>query len=360
MNMALNPWNNGLICAATETSDFDIRELRRKRMTIFIGCTIAELAIFQPLIRILLQQVHDLMMAKLPGKDEPLQVLLMLDEFYHVGRMDSLISKITISAGYGFRMAIVLQDLSQLDELYGKSTRITTVSGSQIKLFIQINDLETSEFVSEMLGDTTTIYKTPVVRRGEGIFASRVWAPHYANKPLRSPLELRELPALTAILMLKNSRSFAIGKIRHYNDKPFKSFYEVVRRLLELPRLGTWRDERTSDRDDHARPQAQADPQRSEPPAHEANLIARTGASAKKKPLSLGDAPPTSPGDNCDLRAALTAATNSGRKQLRALFDEQKDEQSIPEAKLDDVRAAITALNDSFGDDGRPGGITEL
>ncbi|MDH8500743.1 type IV secretory system conjugative DNA transfer family protein, partial [Klebsiella pneumoniae] len=73
------------------------------------------------------QQIHDLLMEKIPGDDEPHQVLLMLDEFYHVGRMDSLISKITISAGYGFRMAIVMQDIAQLDELYGRSTRITTV-----------------------------------------------------------------------------------------------------------------------------------------------------------------------------------------------------------------------------------------
>ena len=114
VNMAMSLWNNGLISAATETSDFDIRNLRRERMTIFIGCTIAELAIFRPLIRILFQQIHDLLMEKIPGPDEPHQVLLMLDEFYHVGRMDSLISKITISAGYGFRMAIVCQDIAQL------------------------------------------------------------------------------------------------------------------------------------------------------------------------------------------------------------------------------------------------------
>ncbi|MDH8431308.1 type IV secretory system conjugative DNA transfer family protein, partial [Klebsiella pneumoniae] len=74
----------------------------------------AELSIFRPLIRILFQQIHDLLMEKIPGDDEPHQVLLMLDEFYHVGRMDSLISKITISAGYGFRMAIVMQDIAQL------------------------------------------------------------------------------------------------------------------------------------------------------------------------------------------------------------------------------------------------------
>ena len=73
VNMAMSLWNNGLISAATETSDFDIRELRRQPMTIFIGCTIAELSIFRPLIRILFQQIHDLMMVKIPGEDEPHQ-----------------------------------------------------------------------------------------------------------------------------------------------------------------------------------------------------------------------------------------------------------------------------------------------
>ena len=95
INMAMSLWNNGLISAATETSDFDIRELRRTSMTIFIGCTIAELAIFRPLIRLLFQQIHDVLMVKIPGDDDLTRSSSMLDEFYHVGRMDSLISKIT-------------------------------------------------------------------------------------------------------------------------------------------------------------------------------------------------------------------------------------------------------------------------
>ncbi|WP_131196794.1 type IV secretory system conjugative DNA transfer family protein [Lichenihabitans psoromatis] len=244
VNMAMSLWNNGLIAAATATSDFDIRELRREPMTIFIGCTIAELAIFRPLIRILFQQIHDLMMVKIPGSDEPHQVLLMLDEFYHVGRMDSLVSKITISAGYGFRMAIIMQDIAQLDELYGRNTRVTTVSGSQIKLFIQINDLDTSEFVSEMLGDTTQVYKTPVARPGQGIFAPRAWAPHYTPRRLRSPLELREMSARVAILMVKNSRSFELTKIRHYQDQPYRRLLDVAKGTPPtLPILSAWQDE---------------------------------------------------------------------------------------------------------------------
>ncbi|WP_375458492.1 type IV secretory system conjugative DNA transfer family protein [uncultured Enterovirga sp.] len=390
VNMAMSLWNNGLISAATETSDFDIRELRRRPMTIFIGCTIAELAIFRPLIRILFQQIHDLMMVRLPGPDEPHQVLLMLDEFYHVGRMDSLISKITISAGYGFRMAIVMQDIAQLDELYGKNTRITTVSGSQIKLFIQINDLETSEFVSEMLGETTQVYKTPVVRPGQGIFAPRGWAPHYTPRPLRSPLELREMSARLSILMVKNSRSFELTKIRHYRDQPYRKLFEAGEGdPPRLPSLRQWQDEELggainpatvelSETQAVAAPAPEAKvsrPKRSRKPAQRSSglkqgmadrasptepkspaasaplLVAKAPVATPlpRKALTLGAAPTAPRGENCNIRDVLTATEGvqgSGFADMVATVGDPNGNE-----KLASAVAVLSRLNEAFGDD---------
>ncbi len=384
VNMAMSLWNNGLISAATETSDFDIRELRRRPMTIFIGCTIAELSIFRPLIRILFQQIHDLMMVKIPGKDEPHQVLLMLDEFYHVGRMDSLISKITISAGYGFRMAIVMQDIAQLDELYGKNTRITTVSGSQIKLFIQINDLETSEFVSEMLGETTQIYKTPIQRPGQGIFAQQVWAPHYTPRALRSPLELREMSSRLSILMVKNSRSFELTKVRHYLDKPYRTFYERAKRIPPiLPTLRDWRDEPLGGAinptpefpkepaDAAATPASAEAPQRKTPAKRAARKKADKDKSAEptampeapltltarsavpkltRKELSLGMAPPAPAGENCNVRDMLTSVA-AGQDESFAAMMNVIDTSSTTDRKVRQAAETLASLHQSFGDD---------
>lgn len=155
------------------STDFDIAQLRRDRAAIFIGSSVAQLDIFRPIIKILIQQVHDVLMTAMPGPEEPHQVLIVIDEFRQLGKMGSLVSKLTISTHYGFRMVLVLQDLAQLDELYGKATRQTTVSACQVKLFIRMNDLETSEFVSKMLGSTTIEVRTPIIRAGKGIFASR-------------------------------------------------------------------------------------------------------------------------------------------------------------------------------------------
>ncbi|MBR1040683.1 type IV secretory system conjugative DNA transfer family protein [Bradyrhizobium viridifuturi] len=384
VNMAMSLWNNGLISAATETSDFDIRELRRQPMTIFIGCTIAELSIFRPLIRILFQQIHDLLMEKIPGADEPHQVLLMLDEFFHVGRMDSLISKITISAGYGFRMAIVMQDIAQLDELYGRHTRITTVSGSQIKLFIQINDLETSEFVSEMLGETTQVYKTPIQRPGQGIFAPRVWAPHYTPRPLRSPLELREMSPRLSILMVKNSPSFELTKIRHYLDKPYRAFYERAKASPPpLPKLRAWQDEALRGAINPAPEAPQAAPEAPPPiitpaaasgPARKApsprrpkvattkakasaspppepaplTLVSRSAPPQPRKTLSLGAAPAAPPGENCDVRDILASAVTGQDESFAVMMSVLR---AAPDTKVHQAIETLASLHRSFGGD---------
>jgi len=386
VNMAMSLWNNGLISAATETSDFDIRELRRQPTTIFIGCTIAELSIFRPLIRILFQQIHDLMMVNIPGRDEPHQVLLMLDEFYHVGRMDSLISKITISAGYGFRMAIVMQDIAQLDELYGKNTRVTTVSGSQIKLFIQINDLDTSEFVSEMLGETTQVYKTPIQRPGQGIFAPRVWSPHYTPRPLRSPLELREMSARVSILMVKNSRSFELTKIRHYRDKPYRRFRGKAKGSPPaLPTLREWQDESLGgaidpypeeprekaggalSARDHVPPAKRATlrPVAKKAKMTEKNEVAEGAAAliqplkilhrgpplqAPRKNLSLGEAPEAPDGENCDLRDILASAARSQDEEfdaMKRILDQAAGRSGSARTAIDE----LASLHASFGED---------
>ena len=191
VNNAFAPWDSPLICAATETSDFDIRELRRKRMSIFIGSPLADLESYRPLIRILFQQIHDVLMRNLPGADEPHQVLLLLDEFYALGRMSSLASKIAVSAGYGFRMAIVLQNISQLDETYGKAMRETLVAGAALKLFVAINDNETARYVSDALGTFTATHTTKMM--GAGLSQSRVSLGHMAA-PLRRPQELTRMP----------------------------------------------------------------------------------------------------------------------------------------------------------------------
>jgi type IV secretion system protein VirD4 len=240
---ALNPWTSDLIAAVTATSDFDIRELRRTPMAVFIGCSVAQLDVYRPIIKILVQQIHDLMMAAMPGPDEPHKVLVMIDEFRQLGRMDALVSKLTINLGYNFRMVLILQDLGQLDEVYGKPVRITTVSACQVKLFIRINDLETSQYVSEMLGATTAEIRTPIIRANQGLFAGRDKSVSYQERPLMSPEELRMLDPTKAILLIPNTPGFELTKALYYKDGAFRAAVRAFEgKRLKVPALPVWSD----------------------------------------------------------------------------------------------------------------------
>jgi len=208
---ALAPWSSDLIVQATSGSDFDIRLLRKKPMAIFIGAPLSDLESYRPLVRILFQQIHDLLMRNLPGKDEPHKVLLMLDEFFALGKMTSLASKIAVSAGYGFRMAIILQNLSQFDELYGKATRETLVAGAALKLFVAINDNATAEYVAEALGNYTTDNRTQIV--GTGITQSARVSVTKIGVPLKRPEQLMRMARKKSLLLVANARPLEVEKV---------------------------------------------------------------------------------------------------------------------------------------------------
>lgn len=214
---AFAPWSSELIADATSTSDFDIRQLRREKMTIFIGTPLADLESYRPLIRILFQQIHDVLMRNLPGKDEPHQVLLMLDEFFALGRMTSLASKIAVSAGYGFRMAIILQNISQLDELYGRATRETLLAGCATKLFVAINDNATAQYVSEALGNYTTDNRTKIL--GTGITQSARVSVTKIGVPLMRPEALMRIERSKSLLLVASARPLEVEKFCRPNVK---------------------------------------------------------------------------------------------------------------------------------------------
>ncbi|MBG0812372.1 type IV secretory system conjugative DNA transfer family protein [Methylosinus sp. H3A] len=175
--------------------------------------------------------------------EERHEVLIMLDEFYHLGRMDSLITKITISAGYKFRMAIIIQSLSQLDELYGKAIRASTLAGSQVKLFLAIDDLETANYVSELLGDRTIKVVTPVRRAGQD--GSRARRRTFTTKHSLSATRKNcgEMDPREAILVVRSAKPFVLRILRHYEDSPFAKFYARYHEApMPLPQLERWKD----------------------------------------------------------------------------------------------------------------------
>ena len=230
LTSALNLWANPVIDAATASSDFDLADLRRRPTSIYVGVKRNQLTTLAPLIGLFFQQCVDILGRDLPGPDEPHQVLLMIDEFASLGRLDVIENAMAFLAGYRIRLVIIIQGLGQLDHLYGQG-RENILQNSAVQVFFAANDETTAKYVSNHLG-TKTIQTAS--RSDPGGFRWATKTTGHSGRDLMLPEQVRQLKDTKEIVFKEGARPIKANKIRYYRDKAFK------RRILppaSVPRL---------------------------------------------------------------------------------------------------------------------------
>ncbi len=225
---ALDAWNNRLVDEATSHSDFNIADLRRTPFTILIGTPIANFGSVEAVVRLLVQQVHDVLLKSLPGLDEPYKLLLMLDEFYQFGRMPEIVDRAPLVAGYGFQIAVISQGLTQLDVRYGRPTRDMLVGNMDVKLLIGVGVETTAKYCSEEVGKHYVRREGWGTSVGAGGFiggaprASRTTQGRWELEPLMTAEELRRLDARKSLLLVRGQYAAVLTKINFFNDGRYK------------------------------------------------------------------------------------------------------------------------------------------
>ena len=219
---ALNAWNGELMAAVTSRSDFDIAQLRRKPFTVFIGTPAGDLGTAEALIRLLIQQVHDVLMRELPGKDEP-HKLMMLDEFYQFGRLPEIVDKTPLVAGYGFKIAIIAQNIPQLDARYGKPIRGMLLGNMDVKLNIAVGDKATADYVSEEFGRHYVLregWSSSPGRGGMGL-RSNSRSGRFEAEPLISSDAVRRFDNRKSLLLVRGHNGAVLDKLHFFLDRDF-------------------------------------------------------------------------------------------------------------------------------------------
>src|SRR3546814_6011145 len=92
----LNAWINPVLDAATSDNDFLLNDLRKKKMTIYIGIQPNKLAESRLIVNLFFRQVINLNTRELPQANPELkhQCLLLMDEFTSIGRLDIIESAV--------------------------------------------------------------------------------------------------------------------------------------------------------------------------------------------------------------------------------------------------------------------------
>ena len=219
LTAALNLWANPVIDTATAASDFELTDLRRKPITIYVGVKQNQLDTLAPILGLFFQQCVDVLGRDLPGNDEPHSVLLLIDEFASLGRLPVIESAMAFLAGYNVRLLNIIQGLSQLDHHYGPA-KDSILQNSAIQVYFAPNDEQTARYISQRLG-TKTIRTAS--RSDPGGFGWATKTSGYASRDFLLPEQVRQLKDTEQIVFKEGARPAKARKIRYYRDKQFKS-----------------------------------------------------------------------------------------------------------------------------------------
>lgn len=149
----MNLWLNPRVCAATDASDFDLRDLRERRISLYLGVSPDNLARVAPLYNLLLQQLVDLNTRERPSVDRhAVRVLMVLNEFARLGHAAVIAHGFSYVAGYGLRLLPVLQSPAQLRAEYGADLAEEIMANCGVEIAFAPKELRVAQDLSERLG----------------------------------------------------------------------------------------------------------------------------------------------------------------------------------------------------------------
>lgn len=218
----LLPWLNPITDAATSADDFLLTDVRKKKMTIYIGIQPNKLAESRLIINLFFSQLINQNTRELPQNNPALkyQCLLLMDEFTSIGRVDILATSVSYMAGYNIRLMPIIQSLAQLDGTYGREASRTLVTNHALQVIYTPREQRDANDYSEMLG-YTSIKKTSVSKGGGRGDVNRT--ENDERRALMLPQELKAMSSDKEIILYEGlSQPIMCDKIRYYLEPEFK------------------------------------------------------------------------------------------------------------------------------------------
>jgi type IV secretion system protein VirD4 len=217
----LGLWLNPLVDAATSASDFDLRNLRKRHISIYLGVSPDELDRIAPLYNLLFQQLIDLNVRELPDDTTPVPVLVILDEFARLGRASVIANAFSYVAGYGIRLLPVIQSRSQLRGVYGEHLADEIVANCGVEVAFTPKELRVANELSDRIGyvGQESITRSLTIH---GLLANRSKSISEQRRALLLPQELMQYP-MDRLLLLRGGIPPILGtKIFYYKSRFFK------------------------------------------------------------------------------------------------------------------------------------------
>ncbi|MFV1504270.1 type IV secretory system conjugative DNA transfer family protein [Phaeobacter sp. JH63H2] len=210
-------------------SDFAFSDLRHRTTSVFLVLPPNRMDAYSRWLRLLVSQaLQDIARdAERPqsaseGHSERLKTpsLFLLDEFAALGRLEAVERAMGLMAGYGLQLWPILQDMSQLKDLYGERAG-TFIANAGVQQVFGVNDFETAKWLSQMIGQETAGFQTDSFKPGDGPSFSN----NLTGRDLLTPDEIMQLPPDRQLLRVQGQATAVAQKLRYYADPEFAGLF---------------------------------------------------------------------------------------------------------------------------------------
>jgi len=224
----LGLYRDPTVAEVTSRCDWRIADLveAAQPVSLYLVIPPSDISRTKPLVRLVLNQIGRRLTEKLEGAGTGArkhQLLMMLDEFPALGRLDFFETSLAFMAGYGVRAFLIAQSLNQIEKAYGEHNSI--LDNCHVRVAFATNDERTARRISDALGTATE-------QRSMRNYAGHRLAPWLAHvmvsrqetaRPLLTPGEVMQLPATDELVLVSGLAPIRANKLRYYEDRNFSA-----------------------------------------------------------------------------------------------------------------------------------------
>ncbi|GAA0584144.1 conjugal transfer protein TraG [Rhizomicrobium electricum] len=294
----LGLYRDPTVARTTAACDWRIADLvdAQRPVSLYLVIPPSDISRTKPLVRLVLNQIGRRLTERLegdPAKRRKHKLLMMLDEFPALGRLDFFETALAFMAGYGIRAYLIAQSLNQISKAYGENNAI--LDNCHVRIAFSSNDERTAKRISDALGTATEL-------RAQRNYAGHRLSPWLGHvmvsrqetaRPLLTPGEVMQLPHSDELVLVSGQPPIRAKKLRYYVDRNF------TKRVLPAPTLadGTYRDRPPARPDDWTGQVRHTAPVLEERASDPGPLFAEEGGLQQQRHPGLPEQSPAPEGD---------------------------------------------------------------
>ena len=215
----LGLYRDPVVAKVTSRCDWRISHLIEgdRPATLYLVVPPSDISRTKPLVRLVLNQIGRRLTEDLHAERRH-RLLLMLDEFPALGRLDFFESQLAFMAGYGLKAFLIAQSLNQIEKAYGQNNAI--LDNCHVRVAFATNDERTAKRVSDALGTATEMraMKNYAGHRLSPWLGHLMVSRQETARPLLTPGEIMQLPPHEELVLVSGAPPIRAQKARYFKD----------------------------------------------------------------------------------------------------------------------------------------------